>query len=207
MLRLHLFEDGRDPAERGRHPQQPERMPGRRRVHDDLRILPGLGEARQLEQPDELVDAREREPQQRIDVVIVEIGSAPDDLLECHTPLPDPAVQRAIGIELDHVERPRNRGPWAGSARDARPGDRHAARQRGEPLVEHVSERMRRIRGDEEDASPGLRRHDSGTGGAGGLTDAPLAAEESEPWSTDRDRRRGQPRPRSRRSKWSPRSP
>ena len=40
MLRLHLFEDVRDPSERGRHAQQPECMPGRRCVHDDLRILP-----------------------------------------------------------------------------------------------------------------------------------------------------------------------
>jgi hypothetical protein len=40
---------------------------------------------------------------------------------------------------------------------------------------------MRRIRGYEQDAGAGLRRHDSGTGGAGGLPDTPLAAEEPEP--------------------------
>ena len=124
MLRLHLFEDVRDPSERGRHPQQPEGMPGRRRVHDDLRVLPRLGEARQLEQPDELVDAGEREPEERLDVVIVEIGAAADDLLERDSPLADPAGQRPVGIELDHVERPRP--PSVG-----RFGPRHAAWRQG----------------------------------------------------------------------------
>jgi hypothetical protein len=44
-----------------------------------------------------------------------------------------------------------------------------------------MPEGVRRIRGDKKDAGPGVRRHESGTGGARGLPNTPLAAEESEP--------------------------
>jgi hypothetical protein len=44
-----------------------------------------------------------------------------------------------------------------------------------------MPERMGGIRGDQEDACPGFRRHESGPGRAGGLPNTPLAAEKSEP--------------------------
>jgi hypothetical protein len=144
-------------------------MPGRRRVDDDLVIGPvgpGGREAAQLEEADQLVDAGKREAEERVDVVVVEVGPAPDDPPQRLPALLDPPRERGVGVELD--EREILRGP-----RD-----------------ERVAQRMRGIGRDDEDAAAGGGEGGGRGGRTGGLADAALPREEVEGRLSDRFRRR-----------------
>ena len=79
VLGLHVVEDDGDAAQRGGHREEPQRVTGGRRVDHDAGPRAGCGETAQLEEADQLVDAGKRQAQQRVDVVLVEIGPAPDD--------------------------------------------------------------------------------------------------------------------------------
>ena len=117
------------------------------------------------EQPGDLVDARQRQPQQPGDVVGIQPGPAQRDLLEQPAAIFEPRGECGRGVDFHGVE--------TGDAPDL-------ARETPERLLQRVAERRRRV-----------GRHDQGPlAGAGGeqpqgrrarrLADAPLASDEPE---------------------------
>ena len=125
---------------------------------------PAEGRRIDLEQADQLVDAGDRQTEQRVDIFAIEPGAVFEDLAERPAVLAQPAREGARRIELDGVERRRI------AFRGARERD-----------AERVAERMGRIGGDKEDRvalrlSSALARAPP----RGGLADAAFAAEENE---------------------------
>jgi hypothetical protein len=116
VLREHLPEHRRDPPESVRDGQEPERVPGGRRVDDDGLVTTGLGDPRQLEEPTQLVHAREAQIEEAIDVRVVEISASLGDEAERSPAGPQPAAQGTIRVELQSPQR--------------RPGYRHARHRR-----------------------------------------------------------------------------
>ncbi len=147
--------------------QQAQGVAGRRGVHDDLVVAAARGQARQLEQPDQLVHAGQREPEQPLDVVVVEVGAR---ARRCAASAARRVAEPAARARRRRPARPRGAVPGARArARDAR-------RERG---AERVAERVGGIGGHEEDAAPRSARRQRRRGRAGGLADAALAPEEA----------------------------
>src|SRR6185369_474237 len=117
-----------------------------------------------LEDPHQLVDAGDREAEQRLDVLAIEPGAVLENLAERAPVRLQPARERARRVELDGVERP------ADPLRDA-----------GQPDAERVAERMRGVGRDDEDTIAGGRSGDRVGGGARRLADTALAGEEHKP--------------------------
>ena len=79
MLGEHVGEHAGDARERVGHREQAKRVPGGRGVDDDLVARGGGREPVQLDETDQLVDTRQREREQAIDVVLVQVGAARGD--------------------------------------------------------------------------------------------------------------------------------
>ena len=79
VLGQHAVEHARDPSEDLGHGQQPQRVPGGRRVHDDVVPRRARHQPLELHETDELVDAGQGQGEESIDVVVVEIGPASHD--------------------------------------------------------------------------------------------------------------------------------
>ena len=122
MLGQHAVEHARDATERLRHGQQPEGVAGGRRIDDDVVPRCRGGQPLELHEPDQFVDAGQGEGEKAIDVVIVEIGPAGDDRAQRLPPRAEPALQRAIGIQLDRQEL--STPCWNTDERSARRRDR-----------------------------------------------------------------------------------
>jgi hypothetical protein len=93
-------------------------------------------------------------------------GTAAEALGQDAVPLPEPAVEGAL-----HVQLGREQGAAAGG---------ESQRLGGQGSRESVAQGVGRIGGDDEDAMAGFGGGEGGRGGAGGLAYAPLAAEETE---------------------------
>ena len=84
-------------------------------------------ETRDLEEADELVDARNRQIEQRVHVLAIEPGAVLEDLAERAPLLLQPARERARRIELNCVEA----GPDPARLRRQLDAKRIAKRMRG----------------------------------------------------------------------------
>src|SRR3989441_5515022 len=165
MLGLHVVEDGGDPLQRGGHREQAQRVTGGRGVPRPGGPGTCAGQARPPHQADQLVDAGEGRPQEAVDVVLVEVGSPLEDRPEQAPAGGDPAVERAVGVELHRLQR----SPPGGDP----------ARARGERALEGVAQGMRGVGRHQEHPVAPLGGGDGGAGGAGGLAHAALATEEA----------------------------
>ena len=163
---LHHVEDARDRAQRLGHRQQAQGVSGRGRVDDNAVVAPGRAEPRHLEQRRELVDARQRQPEQQGDVVAIEPRAAERDPLEAGSPAGQPPLERPRGIDLDPVQ---------GAATE-----RYPARLARQAEVERIADRRRGIGGNEEGAVARRGACDRDGGGAGRLADAPLPPHQPE---------------------------
>src|SRR6202022_2940405 len=161
VLCLQVVEDLRELRQRRGHGQKAERVARRRGVHHHF--LEPVREPPQLDQADQLVHPREREAEERVDVLVVEIGAARGDEPEHPLPGAQPARERPIGVHLGRVQ--------------AAPDE---AGRRREPLPQGVRERVRRIGRDQQRARPPAREGKRRPGGAGGLSHAALARIEAE---------------------------
>ena len=85
-----------------------------------------------LDHANQLVDAGNREVEQRLDVFTIQPGAVLEDLAEGTTMVLQPAGKCARRVEFDRLERPRA-------------GRRHPSRLRGEPRTERIAKRVRRI--------------------------------------------------------------
>ena len=102
--------------------RRPRRSPARRAAAACARSAPcrrrrrrsrrRAGQADDLEQADELVDAGNRQIEQRVDVLAIEPGAVLEDVAERAPVVAQPARERARRVELDGVQapRPRRRG-------------------------------------------------------------------------------------------------
>jgi hypothetical protein len=79
VLGQHGVERAGDAAQQRGRGQQSQGMAGGRRVHDDLVAAGHRGQTAQLDQPDQLVDAGQAEVEKAVDVVVVQVGPAPED--------------------------------------------------------------------------------------------------------------------------------
>jgi hypothetical protein len=79
-------------------------MAGWRRVDDDHVVLSAAREALDFHQSDELVDARKREIQQRVDVGRIEPGAVLENVAQRAPVLPQPAREGAPRVELQRIE-------------------------------------------------------------------------------------------------------
>ena len=165
VLGEHLPEHGRDPPQRLRDGQEPERVPGGRRVDDDRVVAARLRHARELEEPAQLVDAGEAQAEEAVDVRLVEIGAALGDEAEGRAPRAEPAGERPVGVELEGIER--SRRP---------PGSR--VTRAPTPAPEHVTQGVRRIGRHDERAPAGAGGREREGGRRGGLAHPALAADE-----------------------------
>ena len=105
VMGLQGVEHAGDAAEQRRSRQQAQRVPGRRRVHDDL--IEPLGHSGDLEQADDFVDARQRKLQQPRDVFVVQVGPAQRNRRQQLAPRRQPAVEGRGGVEAGGVQVPR----------------------------------------------------------------------------------------------------
>jgi len=106
-------------------------VPGGRGVDHDVARRHARGGGRetvQLDEADQLVDAGQRERQQAIDVVLVQVRAARGNRAQRTPARGEPALERPIGVQLDGGER-------TASSRQAR-------RARGQPTLEGVAERI-----------------------------------------------------------------
>jgi hypothetical protein len=162
MSLLQIIEAPGEALEEGRNLEEPQRVGGRRGVHDHLLDVALPGEPGQLQHAHQLVGAGQGKTEQTIHILSIQIGPALGDLLEDFPALAEPALQGTLDVQLGGKEIP---------------GD--LDRISGQRPVQRVAERVRRVGGDDEDPAP-AGRAESGRGGAGGLADSPLAAEEAE---------------------------
>ena len=79
-------------------------MPRRRRVDDHDVERPPPREAHQLDEPDELVDAGERQREEAIDVLLVQVRPAIGDRPDRLVPIAQPPGERPVSIELGREE-------------------------------------------------------------------------------------------------------
>ena len=166
MLLVHVVEHLRQASEGLRHLEEAQRMAGGRRVDDDLVVRADVGQSRELDETDELVDSGERERQQPVDVLVIEVGAPRGDRVEGLVTRSEPAAERAVRVELCGVE-------LSGCASDA-------AGLGAEAFGECVREGVGRVGRDDQHPRPVARRSDGGGRGACGLADSALAAEEGE---------------------------
>src|SRR6185436_6207187 len=123
-------------------------------------------QVRELEEPDQLVRARQGEGQEPLDVFAIEIRAAQDNGGQPLPSLLEPAGQGRVRVELDRAEAP--------------PPDGDGPRPRSQPKAEGVAEGMGRVGGDGENALAGFgERHRDGRR-TRRLADAAFAAEEAE---------------------------
>ena len=160
VLRLQVVEHPGQAAERLRHLQQPQRVSGGRGVHHH--DVEAAREPRQLDQRHQLVDPRQREPEQRVDVLVVEVGPARGDLPERPLARAQPAPERAVGVHLHREEPPR-----------------HHPRRRRQPHRQRVAERVGRI-GRHHQRPRAPRRRQRRRRRAGGLPDSAFSRKEPE---------------------------
>jgi hypothetical protein len=162
VLLLQPVEGSGETLEEGRNLEEPQGMGGRCGIHDHLLHVALPGDPGQLQHAHQLVDAGQRKTEEPVHVLFIQIGPAPGDLLEDLPALAEPAVQGPLDVQLGREEVLRDL--------DRFPGQRP---------VEGVAERVGGVGGDGEDTAP-PGRFQGGGGGAGGLADSPLAAEEAE---------------------------
>ena len=169
VLLLQLAEDLGHRRDGLRRREQPQRVAGRRGVDDDEIVgTPGPRSPQRLvDQPidlddrHQLVDAGDREFEQRVDVLAIEPGAVLEDLAERPAVRLQPARERARRVELDGVER------GADALRGAGQGD-----------AERVAEGVRRVGGNDEGrAATTLQRIG---GRARRLADAAFSGEKNE---------------------------
>ena len=178
VLLLEIPEDVGHRGHRFRRRQQPQRVAGRRGVDNDevigtprprspprlgflaccARFAFPFGEAGDLEDPHQLIDAGNREIEQRVHVLAIEPGAVLEDLTKWPAVILQPPRERARRVELHGVER------WSDACGTA-----------GQPHAEGVAKRVRGIGRDDQHAtrlglvSPKRRRRGGGFGhGAGG---------------------------------------
>jgi hypothetical protein len=108
---VDVIENMGDLGERTRGLEEPQGVARGCGVDDDEVEAPGrrVGQADQLVKAHQLVDAGQRQRDQPRDVFLVEVGAAPEDLLERAAPSAEPARERTVRVELDCVEAPRPR--------------------------------------------------------------------------------------------------
>ncbi len=138
-------------------------MAGRRGV-DDHHLEP-RGETDDLDEADQLVDARHGEPEHRVDIVPVEPRAVLDDVRERRAVGGEPARKGPRRVEFRRAQSA------AGAADAGGPGRQLRAKC--------VAERVRGIGREDEDAAAAARRAECIGGGTGRLPDAALAAEEA----------------------------
>src|SRR5207253_715167 len=147
--------------ERRGHGHQAQRVPRGSRVHHHLvepaRKPPQLGE------PDQLVHSRQREPEEGVDVLVVEVRSPRGDDAERSLARSEPARERAVGVHLRREQLPVD-GPRRG----------------GEPHFQRVAQRVRGIRRDQQRSFSSAREREGSRRGAGRLPRAALARIEAE---------------------------
>jgi hypothetical protein len=142
-------------------------MTGGRRVDDDLVVRADVGQSFELDEADELVDSGEREREQPVDVLVIEVRAPRGDRVEGGVTRSEPTAERAVRIELRGVELSRRASDAAGLGAEA--------------VGECVREGVGRIGRDDQHPSSLARRSNGGGRGACGLADSALAAEEGEP--------------------------
>jgi hypothetical protein len=124
-----------------------------------------VDEAGELDPGDQLVGARQRQGEEAVDVLGIQVGAPGGDLAQGFPVLLLPAAERRAGGEL-------------GGEQDAAAGwDRSGLAREAD--AEGVTQGGGGIGGDGEDAAAGFGGGDRGGGGAGRLADAALAAEET----------------------------
>ena len=101
-----------------------------RRVDDHAVVLTGTRQADNLDQPHELVDSRNRQAQERIDVLPIEPRAVLDDVAERQAVGAQPSGERPAGVDFRRVQRPAARG-----TREA-----HLPRARRQAHAQHVAE-------------------------------------------------------------------
>ncbi len=128
MLFLQPIEQLRHRGDGVRRGEQPQRMAGGRSVDDDGAVGSRGGEATDFDQPDELVDSRQRQIEQRLDVGSIEPGAMFENIAERAPVLAQPARERARSVELDAEE-----------------GAANPRGRRGQAHAERITERVRGI--------------------------------------------------------------
>ena len=101
VQRVEHVGQGSDGFRRGK---QPHRVPGRRRVDDHLVVFRCAGETDNLDQSDELVNARNRQAQEGIHVLPIEPRALFDDVAERDTVGVQPAGERPAGVDFRRVQ-------------------------------------------------------------------------------------------------------
>jgi hypothetical protein len=177
MLALQPRQHARDRRDRFRRRKQPQRVPGRRGVHHHPIAGARAGEPDDLEHADQLVDAGNRQCEQRVDVRAIEPGAVLQHVAERLPVLPQPAPEGPRRIELDRLE------PSAAAGGASWNADRSGAARQAN--AEGVAERVRRIGGDGKDPLAAARGVDRPRSGTGRLADTALAGEELECWFSD----------------------
>ena len=193
LERIEHLGDRRHCVRRG---EQPKGVAGRRRVDDhyvvdrgrgsgacsvlgSIDVAPDTCQPADLDQRRQLVDAGNRQTEERVDVLAIEPGPVFEDVAERLTVALEPATKGSRRIELDGMKsmaRPMGLPHFGAHASGY---SLHARRQ---PNAQHVAERMRWIGRHNEHALGACRRSNGGRGRARGLSDAAFAAVEDEMW-------------------------
>jgi hypothetical protein len=158
MLGVHVVENGGDAAQRLGHGEKTQRVSGGRGIDHD-RLVPSLSRhPRQLHQAHQLVHAREGQPQQPSEILVVQVGTALGACGAWTPPGEPPASARSASSSMALSEPPRG----------------HASRARM-ALSEDVAQECA---GSVETTGPGdrSRQHQRGRGRARGLAHPPLPA-------------------------------
>ena len=169
MFIVQRVEGERERGDRLGGGQQTQRVSGRGGVDDDFVVFVVPCEADHLIQPDELVDPRNRQAEQRVDVFPIEPRAVLDDVAERLLMGAQPSGKRAMRVDFRRVQRRRGFRP----AHEA-----DAPRTRREPRAEHIAERVRRIGGNRQHAASAGRGRYRPRRGARGLADAALTRKE-----------------------------
>jgi len=105
MFFVQRVEGVRKRGDRLRGSQQAQGVARRGGVDDDFVVFVVLRKADDLAQPDELVDPRDRQAEERIDVLSIEPGPLLDDLPERLLMGAQPSGECAAGVDLGRVQR------------------------------------------------------------------------------------------------------
>ena len=95
MLALQPLERVGDRGDGVGRGEQAQRVSGRRRIDDDEVVVAGVRQPDDLEQRHQLVDAGDRQGEQRIDVVAIEPGAVFEDFAEGVPMVAQPSAERA----------------------------------------------------------------------------------------------------------------